>query len=335
MRLLIYEWTCASISGAGPAREALRAEGQAMLAAVLEDFNRIEGVAATTLLAPDVLSRFPAHQVHLADGGNEERVFRRLAREADYTLVIAPECQDLLGTWCRWVQEAGGRLLGPDPEAVHLTGDKLALSRHWRKRDVLTPESHLTAANAPWARMSYPAVWKPRKGAGSQRTFLLWSPADAALAAEVVRNEDQEEERIWQPLVPGQAASVAFLIGPEQLVPLLPAAQHLSTDGRFRYLGGEAPLPAERGARAVKLAERAVRTVPGLRGYVGVDLVLGEADDGSQDQVLEINPRLTTSYLGLRSLAQANLAERMLQLRTGASLPPLSWKSGKISWHIP
>ncbi|MBV9123348.1 MAG: ATP-grasp domain-containing protein [Planctomycetes bacterium] len=334
MRIFVYEWTCASISGTGPAREALRAEGQAMLAAVLEDFNRIEGVVASTLLAPDVRSSFPSHQVHPAELGNEDSVFRRLTQEADYTLVIAPECQDLLWTRCRWVEEAGGRLLGPDAQAVQLTGDKLALSRHWQKLAIPTPDSHLTGASTPWARMSYPAVWKPRQGAGSQRTFLLRSPEDVARAAEAVRDEGAEE-RILQPFVPGRAASVAFLIGPEQRVPLLPAAQHLSTDGRFHYLGGEAPLPAELSARAVELAERAVRTVPGLRGYVGVDLVLGEAGDGSQDQVLEINPRLTTSYLGLRSLARANLAERMLQLAGGATIPPLSWKSGKISWHIP
>ena len=101
---------------------------------------------------------------------------------------------------------------------------------------------------------------------------------------------------ILQPFVAGQAASVAFLIGSHQVLPLLPAKQQLSEDGRFHYRGGIVPLPQDLADRAVRLARRAVAAVPGLRGYVGVDLVLG--DEG--ESVIEVNPRLTTSYLGLR-----------------------------------
>ena len=102
-------------------------------------------------------------------------------------------------------------------------------------------------------------------------------------------------ELIRQTFVPGMAASVAFLIGPGRCVPLAPAAQHLSDDGRFRYLGGSVPLTAELSERAIRAGRRAVEAIGGLRGYVGVDVVLGDTD-----QVIEINPRLTTSYVGLR-----------------------------------
>ncbi|HEV3003063.1 MAG TPA: ATP-grasp domain-containing protein, partial [Pirellulales bacterium] len=49
-------------------------------------------------------------------------------------------------------------------------------------------------------------------------------------------------------------------------------------------------------------------------GYLGVDLVLGGPDDGSDDVVIEINPRLTTSYIGLRAACRENLAAAMLAL---------------------
>jgi predicted ATP-grasp superfamily ATP-dependent carboligase len=44
--------------------------------------------------------------------------------------------------------------------------------------------------------------------------------------------------------------------------------------------------------------------VAGLRGYVGVDVVLGEREAA----LIELNPRLTTSYLGLRAAFDQNLA---------------------------
>jgi predicted ATP-grasp superfamily ATP-dependent carboligase len=70
--------------------------------------------------------------------------------------------------------------------------------------------------------------------------------------------------------------------------------------------------------------------VPGLLGYVGVDLVLGDAADGSQDYAIEINPRLTTSYVGLRQLAEFNLAEAMLVAAAGKLEQPLRWKPGHV-----
>jgi predicted ATP-grasp superfamily ATP-dependent carboligase len=61
----------------------------------------------------------------------------------------------------------------------------------------------------------------------------------------------------------------------------------------------------------------AVAALPLSQGYVGVDLVLGQAEDGSGDRVIEVNPRLTTSYVGLRALARANLAAAMLAVAAG------------------
>ena len=132
-----------------------------------------------------------------------------------------------------------------------------------------------------------------------------------------------------QQVVPGRAASVAFLVGPSQTVPLLPTFQHLSDDGRFRYLGGELPIPPALAERSVTLGRRAVGCVPGLRGYVGVDLVLGDAADGSQDYAIEINPRLTTSYVGLRALAETNLAGAMLDVCAGRPVE-VRWKPGRV-----
>jgi hypothetical protein len=122
-------------------------------------------------------------------------------------------------------------------------------------------------------------------------------------------------------------------MGPRQTLPLLPAEQHLSQDGRFRYLGGSLPLPDALADRAVRLARRAVEAVPGLLGYVGVDLILGEPDDGSRDVVIEINPRLTTSYVGLRAMADVNLAEAMLRVAIGEEVAPLAWKRGQVCFE--
>ena len=57
--------------------------------------------------------------------------------------------------------------------------------------------------------------------------------------------------------------------------------------------------------------------------------MLGEAEDASQDYVIEINPRLTTSYVGLRAIFNENLAEAMLKVALGKS-PCLTMKPGRV-----
>jgi predicted ATP-grasp superfamily ATP-dependent carboligase len=53
--------------------------------------------------------------------------------------------------------------------------------------------------------------------------------------------------------------------------------------------------------------------LPGLRGYVGVDVVLTR----SEAVVIEVNPRLTTSYLGVRSAIEENVAALALAACAG------------------
>ncbi len=291
-----------------------------MLSAVLDDLKRVEDVSTVTLLAGEVCPCGP----------DERSLFRELAAGADWSLVIAPEFDGILARRCRWVLEAGGRLLGPSPEAVERTADKLALASILARQGVPTPPCYAVPSEVA---CRLPAVLKPRDGAGSQAMCRVgaWPDLERCLAA--MRAERPDAEMVLQPLVLGEAMSVAFLLGPGQLLALPPAAQLLSADGRFRYLGGTVPLPPALARRATSLGLRAVGAVPDLRGYVGVDLILGQADDGSADQVIEMNPRLTTSYIGLRALARSNLAEAMLRVVGGQPVGELSWHAGPVHFQ--
>ncbi len=65
------------------------------------------------------------------------------------------------------------------------------------------------------------------------------------------------------------------------------------------------------------MAEKVVGSFSGLRGYVGVDLVL--AKDGPY--IVDINPRLTSSYVGLSKVANFNVAEALINSVIKGQLP--------------
>ena len=315
MRVLVFEYLTAHGIGrdpAGPLHGMFR-EGRAMRDAVAADFRRLPDTEVET--------------VAFSPGNDPEGELRRTARRCDYVVVIAPEHDGILGRYCRIVRQSTARLINPSPEAIELTSDKLALARHWRDHGVRTPA---TTDRVPTACEAFPVVWKPRDGAGSTATFLLADAFDVAQVRACLVAGRHNGPMIVQEFVPGRAASVAFLCGPAGNVPLLPTFQHLSTDGRFTYRGGELPIPPDLADRAARLATRAIDCVGGLIGYVGVDLILGDAPDGSKDYALEINPRLTTSYVGHRAVADTNLAEAMLWAAAGTPTPELHWKAGGV-----
>jgi len=294
MHLYVYEHLTATGIGREPGspEHGMYREGRAMWWALREDLAQVPGVKVV----------------------DEPAV-------AEAVVVIAPETGGLLAELsARWDRQGVWRL-GPSLEAICLTTDKWALAEHWRRWGVPTPWVRL---GLPRPDDRYPLVWKPRDGCGSQATFLVHRWEDVPALERQVRGY----EMMVQEYVPGQAASIAFLCGPQACVPLLPAYQHLSTDGRFQYHGGSLPLPVEWSERARKLGEQAIAHLRGLRGYIGVDMVLGKAADGSQDYAIEINPRLTTSYIGLRAACLDNLARSMIELASGRQVDPLRWKPG-------
>jgi predicted ATP-grasp superfamily ATP-dependent carboligase len=157
----------------------------------------------------------------------------------------------------------------------------------------------------------YPAVLKPIDGAGSQQTFLIPAAGDCPAGTRDL------PVGLLQPLAPGVAMSASFLVGPDGRAHLIAAGrQHMEVcDGRFVYRGGTLPMEP----RGVEAAARpAVESVPGLRGFVGVDYVWDEA--AGRAVVLEINPRVTTSYVGLaRLLPAGTLAGAWLGLMAAGS----------------
>ena len=66
---------------------------------------------------------------------------------------------------------------------------------------------------------------------------------------------------------------------------------------------------------AFKTAIKAVESIDGLKGFVGVDLVISNDEKDIEDvYVLEINSRFTTPYAGLKKIANINIGSSIIDL---------------------
>lgn len=317
MHFFLYEWATGGglVDEPGSLPTSLVREGAAMIGALAADLARIAGSRVTALRDPRVLQLvLPGCEViDVQSGASRQEEFERLATAADAVILIAPEFDGILLKAARMVVACGGRLLSPSPDFIRVAADKHQTCRRLAAAGVPVPDGVVLE---PEERLpvdfSYPAVLKPVDGAGSQDTLLVAGPYDEPPPYPWPRRLER--------FVPGLAASVSLLCGAGGQVSLVPCRQLISDDGRLRYLGGELPLAAGLAARATTLAERAVAVLPPTSGYVGVDLVLGRNPYGSEDFVIEVNPRLTTSFVGIRAAAKSNLAEAMVRVAQGETV---------------
>ena len=294
--ILVHEW----VTGGGLASvvppPSWAAEGQAMRRAVAADFAAVRRPGALVIVTLDRRLGDDPGPWEIVRIGEEEAGTRLiyLAREADYTVLIAPETNGVLAGLTRKLEAAGARTLGCSAGSIELTGNKVRLGEWLRARGVSTPSCRMIvpALGLP-EDVPYPAVLKPIDGAGSVDTFWIADRDGLPAAAREL------PVGLLQPFHHGVPMSASFLVTADQEAWLvgLGRMRIAIREGRFVYRGGVMPI---RCPEAVPRLREAVESIPGLRGFVGVDYLWEPAR--REVTVLEINPRPTTSYVGLRRL---------------------------------
>lgn len=326
MRIMIHEHFCCGGLAGQPLDSGLLAKGRGMLGGLVEDFHAA-GQDVVVLLDGRVPMSLPVRPVtHAFESPSHAlSLFERSLSAVDAALVVAPETDGCLSSIIERVERAGIVSLGSSSRAVRLVSDKDALACRLAAVDVPVPAGTAGLGQAPALLERHgEIVVKPRRGAGCVDTFVCRSSADLA---RLPRRDDW----IVQRRVRGTAASVAFIVPRHGApIPLRAGRQHVSfdnaADGRLAYDGGALPLAEGLEARAVSLGLEALRHLPGLHGYVGIDLVLGEGADG--DVLIEVNARPTVAYAGLRRLARFNLADVILGRPT-----EITWHPGVVRYR--
>ena len=60
---------------------------------------------------------------------------------------------------------------------------------------------------------------------------------------------------------------------------------------------------------AFKIAKNAIENIKGLKGFVGVDLIIND-----EITFIEINSRFTTPYIGLKEIIDFNIADAIFKI---------------------
>ena len=313
-------FVCEYITGGGlyPGElpTSLAREGSLMRDAVLRDLMQLENIE--TICPHD--QRLPAPELaNTAVEVSEDAwsVWETCINQADAVLPIAPETEGALLRLTRMIEQHGKLLLGCSAEGVKLTSSKLLTCQTLQASGIDVVPTFKASA-FPIAQYGQ-CVAKPDDGVGCEGTRLFAEPS----AFLHWLTESDRTNEVAQPYVPGIAASLSMLCsqGHAWLLSCNRQKIHL-VENQFVYSGSHLNAEGDHWTQAAQLARRIAAAIPTLSGYIGVDVIL----HGDRISVLEVNPRLTTSYAGLHQALGHNPAGLLLDLLYNCRFPPDSFK---------
>lgn len=321
MRVFVFEFVSGGGFAGQPMVSSLVGEGDMMLAAVVRDLLEIPGVQVSICRDCRLqLPNLPCEVIWVED--DWQAAWREGLRSAEAVLPIAPETDGILEFLCDDVQAQGRLLLNSRTEGVMLAASKRATLDRLSAAGVSavdfwepgSPTDHRGAF-----------VVKPDRGVGCRDTHLL---SNERAVKEFFVNRPDAEPWIIQPYVSGEPASLSLMVGDDCACLLGCNVQRVAqVDDGFVLLGCIVNGMDDANGELAALGRSICECIDGLWGYVGVDLIL--TDDGPV--VLEINPRLTTSYVGLSRSVGRNVAKLLLSLvDDDRSLPAHSFPASAV-----
>jgi predicted ATP-grasp superfamily ATP-dependent carboligase len=317
MRLFVTEF----ITGGGfanhPLPDGLKQEGLLMLNSVLADCSRMHDIQLTTCLDPRIVLDNSNVEVYpIENSNNYTQRMSQLAQESDYAWIIAPESAGMLESLVSQLEKENIPAINCDAKSIRIAGDKIKCTTEFLGTSI-NAAVNLSIDEAQ--EYSRKVVIKSRFGVGCEGLKICDS---GALGLECI---DDFNQWVVQPYIEGEHLSLSLLCYAGEAKILTCNKQIFSgeEEPKLKACHVNAILINE---QLVTLANKIANTLPGLAGYVGVDLIK-TIDDYV---VIDVNPRLTSSYVGLNEVLTTNPAELCIQTILDQKLPENIMRNSKV-----
>lgn len=319
-------FVCEFITGGGlcgePLPDSLAKEGALMRDALLSDLSELNvdilstfdvRVKNTALQA--TIWKINGHAGFTAIKQDDDiwAIWTSQIAQADAVLVIAPETDGVLLKFAQLTHSLGKIWLGCGRDAIEICADKIKTADFLQKNYMPVPTfSWQTFCDY---QQKNPEVFfanggkmiaKPIDGAGCVDTFVF----DNVTSLSEFMAPQRKKSHIIQCFIQGQSASFVMLCTNNQAHLLCCNKQIIEIkNNQLAFKGVQINAYKQHWDIFARVADYLQERMPSLQGLVGVDVVFDE----NKMMVIEINPRLTTSYVGLRLAIGVNPAKLLLE----------------------
>nr|WP_294841025.1 ATP-grasp domain-containing protein [uncultured Methylotenera sp.] len=298
--------------------ESLVNEGSLMRDALLRNLAEMNQYEIVTLhddrLPPPVLA---AHSLAVAPG-QFNHVFTEAVASVELVWLIAPETNGVLlelSELCYASHDKGTLFLGCGFDATLIGTSKTLCFEALQEAKIHTLPVYagedLVAGKHEQLNTENISTWvaKPEDGAGCEGIELFDSINDLT---HWIKQDERYLTYLAQPYQAGVAASFSMLCRNGKAWLLSCNEQHITREGNHFSLSGiTINGMSAYWQRFETIARKIAKMLPDALGYVGVDVIVDTAH-GDKIYVIEINPRLTTSYVGLEQALDYNPAKLIM-----------------------
>lgn len=287
--------------------------------ALLRDLSELPYSISTTVDARLKAPENCAECVVVQADDDVWQIWRAQISAADAVFIIAPETDGTLHYLTQMAEIAKSDALEPalvlgcGLTSIAITSDKLATSLALEVADIATIPTY-TLEN--WPKSHWIWLAKPNDGAGCSDTACFNNADDLQ---DWIEQNDKQLTHVIQAYQPGDAASISCVMKKGKAHVLSCNTQEIEINNHMvSYKGGIVNGMREHWQAFELVANQVAKALPDLAGYVGIDVIV----DNDEVIVVEINPRLTTSYIALREATGKNPAELIINILTN---PRAKW----------
>lgn len=331
MKIAVYEHLSSGGYAGRPISPTFLSEGFGMLRTFASDL-KTAGHEVTVLLDDRISKLNPPMNVDyivpILNSQEPKKFLINLAKINDASYIIAPEKGKTLQSLVKLIEDTGKISLNSKSSAIQNVADKAVLYEVLKENDLSSPETIILDVSDSLSdikrnikrKLSYPLIFKPVVGVSCNGLSIVEDEDQIEKAIDKIRAESADKHFIIQEFVEGDAVSVSVICARYKASAISLNKQTVKVGApadNSTYEGGIVPFDHPLKKQALTLAEKVVKRFPGLSGYVGVDLIL--AKDNAF--VVEVNPRLTTSYIGLSKAVNFNVGQSSVSAVLENKLP--------------
>ncbi|MFX1310722.1 MAG: ATP-grasp domain-containing protein [Promethearchaeota archaeon] len=322
--IFIFEF----VSGGGFANvnipTSLFCEGFGMLRSIISDFKALDFEVYTML---DYRVLFLLRFLHANEirkvkkSDNYVKIFKNLVDICKYVFIIAPETSNILLKLTKIAKKRGKIVLSTNLNAIKISSSKIINYKIFKKNNILTPKTF----RIPYRRtcldtnfiihkfreLKCPIVIKPEDGVGAESVHYFEKESQILdFFMDFNAKLGKRRKYILQEFVEGRDLSISLIGSPYlYLNPTILSVNSQNVNIKqleSEYLGGCTPI--ENLSEIIKKLYTIIEKLNNLKieGYFGIDFI---ENHNYSFNFIEINPRLTTSYIGLRNILNFNCAE--------------------------
>jgi tyramine---L-glutamate ligase len=309
LKVLVFEYITGGGLNTSNLPESLAREGLLMLQSLIDNLSGIETIEQFVMLdyrMVEEISPQPANIYVIRPDQSYHQEFMRLMALCDAVWPIAPECDTVLETLCVAVEQSGKLLLSSSANAVFVAGNK------WLTYECLKLHFIATVTTQKLADFCFSSgewMLKPIDGVGCEDSFLITDQEHFDTKTTFL----DKRKYIIQSHIVGKKTSLSCLFKHGRGWLVCANRQHFELINQQYHLTEITVNFTSNISKYQNVVNDVANAMPSLWGYVGIDLI--ETED--KILVLEINPRLTTSYAGIHKALGVNCAKSVLELLDG------------------